>query len=228
MKVLLLLLPVLLLAGTASAQTSTNSEATEAPKVTVTRVRWRQEVFIPALYDDPMRVNQDQTDLLRDQRATAQANASRARTGQTPLPTPTKKIASNTPVGSTPMGTPLGDEPAGNQNLPAQEDPGPSSTHYLYEATIKNSGEKTIRMVVWQYLLLDPATEVELGRHRFMSKVNIRAGKTSNLVARSKTPPGRVIVAAKPNKESTAKETDQVIIDRLEFDDGSFWQRPEK
>ncbi len=104
-------------------------------------------MFIPALYDDPMRINQDQRDLERDQKNTSLENLNRTRQGQTPIPTPTKKIAANIPVGSTPMGVPLGDEPAGNRNQPTRPEPGASKKYYLYKAKIKNTGEKAIRSV---------------------------------------------------------------------------------
>ena len=226
MKVLYLLLPGLLLASTASAQTPSNPAPSDAPGVTVTQFRWHQEVFIPALYDDPMRINQDRDDLERDQKAQRLANVERVKMGQAPIPQPTKKIASNTPVGSTPMLTPIGDEPVGNKNLPAQGDPGVSSIHYLYEAKIKNTGEKTIRTIVWQYILFDPETKAEVGRHQFTGNLRVRAGKTANLVARSRTPPARIVQAAKSTKELPGKYAERVVIDRIEHDDGSFWQRP--
>ena len=226
MKVLHLLLPGLLLASTASAQTSSNPAPADAPGVTVAEFRWRQEVFIPALYEDPMRINQERAELERDQKATSRENVDRAKMGQTPLPAPTKKTAANIPVGSTPMGVPLGDEPVGNRNLPARSDPGASSVHYVYEARIKNTGVKTIRTVVWQYLLFDPETEIEVGRHQFTGRVGVRAGKTANLVARSKTPPTHIVQAAKSSKELPDKHAERVVINRIEYDDGSFWQRP--
>jgi hypothetical protein len=226
MKVLHFLLPGLLLASTASAQTSSKPAPVDAPGVTVDQFRWRQEVFIPALYEDPMRINQDRDDLERDQKAQRLANAERAKQGQTPIPLPSKKVAANVPVGSTPMGIPLGDEPAGNQNLPARGDPGLSRVHYVYEAKIKNTGVKTIRTIVWQYILIDPATDVEVGRHGFTGRVSVRAGKTANLVARSKTPPARIVQAAKSSKDVAAKHQERVVINRIEYDDGTFWQRP--
>ena len=226
MKLLNLLFPGLLVVGTASAQVPSPPAPAEAPTVTVTRISWRQEVFVPALYDDPMRVNQERDELERDQRATAKENADRAKQGQTPIPTPTKKIAANTPVGSTPMGTPLGDEPAGNQSLPARTEPGVSSVHYIYEAKVKNTGAKTIRGIVWRYLLYDPETNVEVGNHRFGGAVNIRPDKTASLIARSRTTPTSVVHATKSDKELRTKYTERVVIDRIEYDDGSFWQRP--
>jgi len=58
-KVLNLLFFGLLIAGTSSAQVPSNSGATDAPTVTVIQINWHQEAFILALYDDPMRINQD-------------------------------------------------------------------------------------------------------------------------------------------------------------------------
>lgn len=223
MRVLYLLLSGLLLASTASAQASPKPAPDDAPGVTVNQIRWRKEIFVPALYDDPMRINQEHAELERDQRATNRENVDRARQGQTPIPQPTKKIAANIPVGSTPMGTPLGDEPAGNRNLPAQSDPGVSSVHYLYEAKVKNIGARTIRAIVWRYMLFDPETEAEVGRHTFTGKITIQPGKTANLVARSKTPPTQTVQAKATSKSE--KHTERVVIERVEYDDGSFWQR---
>jgi hypothetical protein len=230
MKLLKVLSAGLLVVSAASVQAQTQPQtspaAVDAPTVTVTRINWRQDVFIPALYEDPMRINQDRDDLVRDQKAQALSNIERAKQGQTPIPQPTKKVAANIPVGSTPIGVPLGDEPAGNRNLPAQTDPGASTLHYVYEAKIQNTGEKTIRTIVWRYLVFDPVTEAEVGRHVFTGKVNIRAGKTANLVARSRTPPTRIVEATKSSQELRDNHSERVVIDRIEYDDGSFWQRP--
>lgn len=224
MKPFHLILGLFLVSG-ASAQTPTTTSPASAP-ATVVQKSWRQEVFVPTLYDDPMRINQDQDDLLRDQRATAKENANRARTGQDAIPLPTKKVASNTPVGSTPMGTPIGDEPVGNKNLPAQEDPGSSSLHYVYEATIKNTGEKTIRSVIWQYALFETDTDVPVGTHRFNSAVKIRPGKTAKVVGRSKTPPAKVVRASDKSGKEPEKYSERVVIEEIQFDDGTAWRIP--
>ena len=225
MKILHLLLLGLLLVGIASAQVPSKPDTVDAPTVTVTQISWRKEVFIPALYDDPMRINQDRDDLERDQKATSRANVDRAKQGQTQIPLPTKKIASNTPVGSTPMGTPIGDEPAGNQNLPAKSDPGVSSIHYLYEAKIKNTGVKTIRAIVWEYSLFDPETNVEVGRHRFSGKTTVRSGKTVNLIGRSTKPPTGIVEVTKSGVGSRITYHERIVIQRIEYDDGTFWER---
>ena len=123
------------------------------------------------------------------------------------------------------MGTPLGDDPAGNRNLPAQSVPGTSSVHYIYQAKIKNTGVKTIRAIVWEYSLLDPDSQLEVGRHQFTGNMTVRPGKTVNLVGRSTKPPTRVVELAKSGKPLQREYQERVVIQRVEYDDGTFWQR---
>jgi hypothetical protein len=224
MKALNLLMLGLVFAGTAWAQDSSAPRTANPPTVSITEVSSRKEVFIPALYEDPMTINQDQRELERDRKATIRANADRARQGKDPLPMPAQKIASNTPVGSTPMGTPLGEEPAGNRNLPAQPDAGSSSVRYVYEAKVQNTGAKTIRAIFWTYSLFDKTTRALVGSHRFRSNVTIGAGKNGRLVGRSKNPPVGVVSASKPSKDKETNYAETVTIDRIDYTDDSFWQ----
>ena len=201
MKLLNLLLLGLLLAGATLAQSA--SAPSDPPGVTVTRFSWHKDIYVPALFDDPMTPNQEQADLKREQKAIKKANTARVAGGQTPLPMPTREIASS------------------RRDIPA----GPS-VNYLYEAKVKNAGEKTIKMIVWEYLLFDPETEVQVGRHQFIDTSRIRPGKTGNLIGYSATPPTSILLAKKAGKESEHKYTERVVINRIEYDDGSFWQPP--
>jgi hypothetical protein len=199
MKLLNLLLLGLLLAGATSAQST--SAPSDPPGVTVTRFSWHKDIYIPALLDDPMSPNQDQADLKREQKAIKKANTARVAGGQTPLPMPTREIYSS------------------QRDIPQ----GPS-VNYIYEAKIKNTGEKTIKTIVWEYLLSDPETAAQVGRHQFIDTSKIRPGKTSNLVGYSATPPTSILQAQKAGKEH--KYSERVVINRIEYEDGSFWQRP--
>jgi hypothetical protein len=222
MKLFSLLFLIMFLTGIASAQSSPAVKASSASSVDVLETSWRKEVFIPALYDDPMRVNQDRDDLERDRKATTAENATRAKQGQTALPSPTKKIASNTPVGSTPMGVPLGDEPAGNRNAPTRTDPGTSSVYYVYKAKVKNTGEKDIRVIRWQYLLSDRTTGEIVGSRYFTTPVNLRAGKTVQLIGKSRSTPVKV-VAVNTDKDIQGKYIERVTIEAIEYADGQTW-----
>jgi len=223
MKFFTLLCLLLSVSVFARGQSATDKVTSVAAPVNVLEVNWKKEVFIPALYDNPLRVNQDRDDLERDRKATADANSARAKQGQTPLPTPTKKIASNTPVGSTPMGTPIGDQPAGNQNLPAQPEPGTSSVYYVYKAKVRNIGEKDIRVIRWQYILTDQTTGEVVGSHSFTTPVNLRAGKALELIGKSRTIPARVVDAKNAERDLHGKYVERVVIDAIQYADGNTW-----
>ena len=199
MRVLYIVPLLFLLAGDASAQAS--SSMSEAPGVVVTQIGWHKEANIPALHEDPMRVHDEQSDLVGEQKATVRGNAVRIQQGEPPKPLPTRMPSGeNAPLGLT--------------------------ANYHYEAKIKNTGEKTIRGIVWEYLLFDPETEVEVGHHRYTSKVSVRAGKTADLVGRSTKPPTSVVDVTKSGKEWRGKYSERVLIIRIDYNDGSFWQRP--
>jgi len=222
MKLVSLLFLMMFLTGIASAQSSSAVKDSSASSVDVLEISWRKEVFIPALYDDPMRVNQDQKDLERDRKATEAENSTRAKQGETALPTPTKKVASNTPVGSTPMGVPLGDEPVGNRNAPTQVEPGTSSVYYVYKAKVRNTGEKDIRIIRWQYVLSDRTTGEIVGSRYFNTPVNLHAGKTAQLIGKSRSTPAKV-VDVNADKDIRGKYLERVIIEAIEYADGQTW-----
>jgi hypothetical protein len=201
MKLLNLLLPGLLLASATSAQTPLTPG--DPPGVAVTRFSWHKDIYVPALFEDPMNPNQEQADLKRQQKAIKKANAVRIAGGQAPLPLPTRVIT-------------------GEQ----REIPDGPSINYLYEAKVKNAGEKTILLIVWEYTLQDPETAVQVGRHQFTDISKIRPGRTANLIGYTASPPTRILQARKGGRASEHKYSEQVVINRIEYADGSFWQRP--
>jgi hypothetical protein len=188
----------------ASAATSQSSPTiTEAPDITVGRINWRKDVYIPALYDDPMNPNQEQADLKREQRAIKKANAIKVQGGQAPLPMPTREVYSS-----------------------GKEPPAGPEVNYLYEATVKNTSAKSIKALVWEYRVYDAQTNVEVGRHRFSDTSKIRAGKSANLIAYSSTPAVSVVSVPRSGKEWREHYAERVVISRIEYEDGTFWQRP--
>jgi hypothetical protein len=187
----------------APAISQTSILLSEAPGISITQINWRKDIYIPALYEDPMKPNQEQADLLREQKAVRKMNAVRIQEGQSPLPIPTREIL------STRKGAP----------------PRPSVT-YLYEVRLKNTAQKSIRALIWEYRVYDLETQSEVGRHRFSDSSKIRPGKTANLMAYSATPAVSVVAVPKSGKEWRAHYSERVVVSRIEYDDGTFWQRP--
>ena len=191
----------LVLASAIFAQTSVTSS--DAPGVVVGKINWRKEVYIPALYDDPMQASQDQADLNREQKIISRENDNRVRRGEAPIPIPNREIAST--KRKAPEGRSLG---------------------YLYEAKIVNTGDKSIRSIIWEYLVSETESQIEVGRHRFVDKTKIRPGKGANLVGYSTTPAISILSVSESDKQQQNKYSERVLISRIEFDDGTYWQRP--
>lgn len=191
----------LVLASAIFAQTSVTSS--DAPGVVVGKINWRKDVYIPALFDDPMQANQDQADLNREQKIISRENDNRVRRGEAPVPIPNREIAST--KRQAPEGRSLG---------------------YLYEAKIINTGDKSIRSIIWEYLVSETESQTQVGRHRFVDKTKIRPGKGANLVGYSTTPAVSILSVSKSDKPEQNKYSERVLISRIEFDDGTFWQRP--
>jgi hypothetical protein len=90
---------------------------------------------------------------------------------------------------------------------------------------VSNRGEKPISAVSWDYAVVDVENNVEVGRRSFKNVVNIKPGKSASLVRRSRNPPSSVVRVSKSG-EARSQYVERVIIDRVEYVDGTFWQRP--
>lgn len=201
MKLVNLVLLGLLSAGAISAQTPANPS--DPSGITVVKHSWQKEVFVPALFDDPMSPNQEQVNLRRQQRLIKRANTARIGSGQSPLPQPTRDI-----------------------NIVNREIPEGPSINYIYEAKIRNESAKTIKLIIWEYLVFDPHSLDLVGRHAFYDDSRIRPGKAVSLVGYTSSPPNMILRADKIGKGPVDKYQERVIITRVEFEDGTFWQRP--
>jgi hypothetical protein len=187
-------------AGVAAAQGTAGGAA--APGVEVTKNGWRREVRNPVLDEDPMQINQEQRDLQRVQRQAERQNRIRAREGLDRNPPP--KIVN----------------PSRGVN------DGSRYVEYVYEIRITNTGPKKIRALEWGYVLLDPGTGSEAGHNRFLQEAALDPGKSKGLVARSPSPPTRVIDVTKSGKETRGQFSEHVVIHRIIYQDGTTWERP--
>jgi hypothetical protein len=98
----------------------------------------------------------------------------------------------------------------------------------VYEAKIINTGDKSIRSIIWEYLVSETESQMQVGRHRFVDKTKIRPGKGANLVGYSTTPAVSILSVSKSDKQQQNNYSERVLISRIEFDDGTFWQRTVK
>ena len=94
---------------------------------------------------------------------------------------------------------------------------------YAYRIKVQNSTTKVVEIVFWEYQFQDPANPDLVARRQFLCGVNIPAGKGKDLEGFSLSGPSDVINVKTLNSGSSFKEN--VLINRIEYADGSIWQR---
>ena len=193
MKILSSALVLFLIAVSASAQTSS-----APPEVTVMQNRWRIDLYNPALDKDPLAASKEHQQEEIQQQAAARENENRIRRGEPALPPVVSKSAPDT----------------GDHRLTA---------FYVYELKVRNTGRREIRTLTWEYVFFEPGTAREVGRLRFVNKVDMRPGTTKHLVVRSKASPTGTLDATKAGKNARDQYSEQVVIRRIEYADGSVW-----
>ena len=96
---------------------------------------------------------------------------------------------------------------------------------YAYRTKIQNASNKVIEVVFWEYQFKESANPSALSRRQFLCGVNIKPAKEKELVAFSASRPSDVIsVDGLANKSGNLFQ-ENVVINRVEYADGSIWQR---
>ena len=194
MKTPKIMLGLFLMAGGVLAQSA--PVATSPAGLLMIEKSWRKVIRNPALDSDPFEANDAHEEFRREQRQLAIRNSIRVREGESrgrDLPRP--KLATAAELESP-------------------------SVRYIYRIKFKNTGAKAIVGLVWEYNFQDPQSFEEVGRHSFTHRVKIRPGKEIELFGESASPPARVVVAGKVN---TQAHTEKIVIQRVEYADGTFW-----
>jgi hypothetical protein len=86
----------------------------------------------------------------------------------------------------------------------------PGSYTYIASVFVRNTGEKTVEAVIWEYVVVDPDGEKVLRRDKYRNKKKIPPGEMADLVQEVKPTQG----------------LKRAIINRVDYTDGSRWIRP--
>lgn len=201
MKALYSVFVLFLFALCASAQFLSNQSV--KPDVTIIQQKWRMEAYNPALDKDLLETVNKREEEDRRRREIEKQNEIRTQRGMPNVVPPMRAPSTET----------------GKRGI---------SVQYIYEVKVRNTGEKEIHALTWEYVFFEPDTKLEAGRRQFVSKVSINPGKTRNLVMRSTSPPTDTIDAAKAGKKLRDQYLEQVVIRSIEYSDGSVWQATSK
>jgi len=94
---------------------------------------------------------------------------------------------------------------------------------FAYRIKVENQTTKVIEAVFWEYRFQDPTNPDLLSRRQFLCGVDIKVGKSKELEGFSRSGPSDVVDAKTLKSGSPFKES--VLINRIEYTDGSLWQR---
>src|SRR5919205_582976 len=94
---------------------------------------------------------------------------------------------------------------------------------YAYRIKVQNPTTKVVEIVFWEYQFHDPANPDLVARRQFLCGVNIPAGKGKDLEGFSLSGPSEVVNVNTLESGAGPKET--VVINRIEYSDGTVWQR---
>ena len=96
---------------------------------------------------------------------------------------------------------------------------------YLYRIKVQNPATKIVEIVFWEYQFQDPAQPDLIARRQFLCGVSIPAGKGKDLEAFSLAGPSDVVDVKTLADDAKNPFKEDVLINRVEFSDGSIWQR---
>ncbi|HEV7475030.1 MAG TPA: hypothetical protein VGN90_13340 [Pyrinomonadaceae bacterium] len=96
---------------------------------------------------------------------------------------------------------------------------------FAYRAKVHNASAKLIEVIFWEYQFKELTTSSTLSRRQFLCGVSIKPEKDKELQAFSLSGPRDVVSVEALAKKSGETAEEKVLINRVEYADGSIWQR---
>jgi hypothetical protein len=95
---------------------------------------------------------------------------------------------------------------------------------FVYLVKFKSASAKPIAKIFWEYQFKETANPANVTRRRFQCNVKIKPEQAKDLEIFSLGGPSDVISVKSLAKGSGNQFQEAVVIDRVEYADGSFWQ----
>ena len=95
---------------------------------------------------------------------------------------------------------------------------------FLYKVQVRNVAAKTIKRLWWSYVFTDVLTQKEIVRYHFYSHIQIRPGLEKRLSVFTRGSPPKVINVKELSKSGNNPSGESVVIDNVEFVDGTAWK----
>jgi hypothetical protein len=96
---------------------------------------------------------------------------------------------------------------------------------FMYSVEVKNEGNKSIKAILWDYLIIDGSSKEELGRHEFVSFEKVSRNSVKTLTVRSRVTPSRIVTVQDSPPTANSTVVEQVMLKCVVYDDGTVWQQ---
>ncbi|HLL74759.1 MAG TPA: hypothetical protein VK421_05800 [Pyrinomonadaceae bacterium] len=96
---------------------------------------------------------------------------------------------------------------------------------FEYRARVRNAAAKEVEVVFWEYQFTEAANPANVVRRQFLCAAKIKPGKEKELQAFSPAGPSAVIDVGSLAAKSGDHFAGNVKINRVEYADGTIWQR---
>jgi len=96
---------------------------------------------------------------------------------------------------------------------------------FVYRIKVHNTNTKVIEFLFWEYQFIDQSNSTPVSQRQFLCAVFVKPDKDKNVEAFSTSGPGDVITVAMLSKKPGELFEEKVVINRVEYADGSIWQR---
>ena len=107
----------------------------------------------------------------------------------------------------------------------ARTDSGKPVDGFAYRAKVQNASNRVIEILFWEYRFSDPSDPALVARRQFLCGVNIKPARDKELQAFSVSGPSDVVSVATLSHKSDYALQEKVVINRVEYADGTIWQR---
>jgi hypothetical protein len=103
--------------------------------------------------------------------------------------------------------------------------PAKSLDGYTYRVKVQNASSKVIEILFWEYQFKETANPSSISRRQFLCGVVMKPGKDKEVQGFSLSGPTDVISVDSLGDKSKNLFQENVVINRIEYADGSIWQR---
>ncbi|HYP53914.1 MAG TPA: hypothetical protein VEQ42_10270 [Pyrinomonadaceae bacterium] len=95
---------------------------------------------------------------------------------------------------------------------------------FAYRVKVRNAGAKVVEVVFWEYRFTEASNPSNVARRQFLCGVQIKPEKEKELQAFGMSGPNVVSVESLAERAANSYQ-EQVVINRVEYADGTIWQR---